>query len=81
MKVTLLVMLISALGYGTATMADCGTEAAANSQDESVVQPSEFIGTPQVEKAKNDSVSSRWSTVPAERNPVYAPYEDGGYNP
>jgi hypothetical protein len=26
-------------------------------------------------------VSSRWSTVPAERNPVYAPYEDGGYNP
>jgi hypothetical protein len=81
MKVTIPVMLISALGYGTAAVADCGAQPSANSQEQSVVQPSEFIGTSQVEKAKNDSVSSRWSTVPAERNPLYTPYEDGGYNP
>ena len=47
MKTSIPVMFICALGYGSATMADCGDESAASSVDESTVPAAAPVGAPQ----------------------------------
>jgi hypothetical protein len=85
MKAILPVVFISVMGCGSVVMADCGTERPEIGGKESAVQASENVGTSQTRasqaEAQKDSVSFRWSTEPAKRDPIYAPYEDGGYNP
>ncbi len=86
MKLGIPVMLICALGYGSAVMADCGEEDVVSSAAEGAAPAGAHTGMPkaaasQVQEAKTQSAGANLSTVPAQRNFLDTPYEDGGYNP
>ncbi len=86
MKASLPILLICALVYVPASMADCGDEDASNSMDESVAPAPSFsaatqIAVPQVREDRNLSPGTGVSLTPARHKLEYTPYEDEGYKP